>query len=284
MADTAAFLGTLFAGVPGLMTFAAMKGDCHRFRHIPTQRADLIAQATADLLTANAAGCSTVLGIATRRPGLDRYHLGGLQDLHALPALYADIDDPTDLDAHLANSTLPTPSAWINSGRGVHLYWFLDTPLTNSPVGDFRKAFRVMKWIARRLDGCSFNITQPMRLPGSINPKHDRLCEIVDMPAYRYSFAHLASYVPSPTQRTPSQTAATAETIRRAIADALISAYNGQIKTNGYIAAECPFGHTHDRAGSHFNYNPRTGNAHCFGRHGRISSEQLATVLNIRLD
>lgn len=86
---------------------------------------------------------------------------GGREHLLGAVCLHADLDKPT-----AALGTLPPASAVVCSGRGTHLYWALEQPVSVD------QADRANKGIARRLgaDSC-WDASRVLRVPGTTNKK-----------------------------------------------------------------------------------------------------------------
>lgn len=77
----------------------------------------------------------------------------------------------------------PQPSIIVSSGRGYHVYWALRESASPSQL----KAW--LPILAQRFGGdpASAVETQLLRVPGSINPKWGRVCEIVNINDNRYT-------------------------------------------------------------------------------------------------
>lgn len=109
---------------------------------------------------------------------------GGERDHVALcRCLFADFDDgatPEEVRAKIAESGLPRPSATVNSGGGVHVYWRLADPI--SPDEFASQQVRLIEVL-----GSDEKIKDPpriMRLPGTINRKPERnnaKCSVVEI-------------------------------------------------------------------------------------------------------
>lgn len=91
-------------------------------------------------------------------------------------ALYADIDR-NDHEIMIGLSEFkPRISALIYSGRGLHVYWFLQQPL---PVSEAHCVPNILKGISKQLnsDPAAVSLTQLLRVPGSRNPKNNSTCK-----------------------------------------------------------------------------------------------------------
>jgi len=252
------------------------------------------------LLDANQLGWGAYVAVGLRRPGLNRYRRGGLAEVVALPALFVDLDRHT-LDAISGLRIFsPRPSCIVDSGGGLHAYWWLEQPTT-----DFDHAGQLLRALARSLDADRSSVAQSLRLPGSTNTKPGRAnapCRLIDLTIRRYTladFEHLLTkrdWQKSKRQK-PYSTVQTLHTIHRngrssaarqlnpdlirAVTNRLCADYAGYVKPNGYVAALCPCGHTHDAPGQHFNFDPSHGVGLCFGRHGRLLLRDLCQALDI---
>lgn len=135
---------------------------------------------------------------------LDRHKLYAL----AVPALWADLDPPEDLDASALaawraeaverlRAFAPRVSLLVDSGRGFHGYWLLREPLRLDGADRAQLAARVEagnRQLAERLGGDSVgDLSRVMRLPGTVNPKAGAgPCVLLDADGPRYDFAELA--------------------------------------------------------------------------------------------
>ena len=297
--DTKAFLDALFercdqSGEGAFITLTAIHpggGLPTPSHHLPLSRPDLIHAHLERLQQANAQGWGAYIGVATRRSGLGRWSRGGKADLLELPALFVDIDAPDPALWHLTFFA-PPPSMLVSSGRGYHAYWLLDTPTT-----DFQQADLVLKGLAERLGGDSvLTVANSMRLPGTLNTKSDRenaLCHLVDCdPERRYLLAEFASIIPpkseisrayshKPWTNTVVAHTEGVEPVIDAVTDAVLHILDGHPRGNGFIAARCPLPHNRDKPGMHFSYHPTSGVGFCFGKHGKLSLQEMCHVLGI---
>lgn len=269
-------------------------------RHIPLNRPNILYDALRRLLDANQLGWGAYAAVGLRRPGLTRYRRGGLAEVVALPALFVDLDRHT-LDAISGLRIFsPRPSCIVDSGGGLHAYWWLEQPTTN-----FDHAGQLLRALARSLDADHTSVAQSLRLPGSTNTKPGRAhapCRVLDLTTRRYrlaDFDHLLTNRDLQTRKSkkPYSTVQTLHTVHRksrssadrqlnpdlirAVTDHLCADYAGHIKQNGYVAALCPCGHVHDAPGKHFNFDPSHGVGLCFGRHGRLLLRDLCQSMGI---
>jgi hypothetical protein len=239
-------------------------------------------------------GWGAYVGIAPRQRDLGRWSRGGRGDLVALPALYVDIDDPDDLLLFRILQFEQPPSCLIHSGHGYHLYWYLDMP-----TRDFKLADQALRALAHHFMGdAKMTVAQSMRLPGTWNTKsgQDRvLCRIVQHhPDWRYPLSAFSRYVrnmerqanryredaTSYVQHTWEHDEAHQAAID-SVTEAVIHQLDGYWKPNGFIAARCPYCHGRDRPGMHFSYHPASGWGYCFGKHGKISLNELREMFGL---
>jgi hypothetical protein len=96
------------------------------------------------------------------------------------------VDDPWDhyetleearsaLDAFAAKMGLPAPSAIVNSGGGLHVYWIADKPLSPGewrPYAEGLKALLQHEGIKCDI-GLTTDIARLLRVPGTLNHKYD---------------------------------------------------------------------------------------------------------------
>lgn len=145
------------------------------------------------LPTHNSAGIEVgTVDPATGRP----VSLAGVRSqtplIAAINCLYAEFDvkqeafggDWAALDAHVAD-LLPPPSAIVESGGGLHVYWLLAAPyLLDTPERRERAREAQADWVARvGGDPGAKDLTRVLRVPGTLNHKYD--------PPRPVSFRHL---------------------------------------------------------------------------------------------
>lgn len=139
---------------------------------------------------ANKQGWSITIG-----PGLRKRKSGKKEDVGALTALWADLDAKNfsggKVAARAALSALPEalqPSGIIDSGHGIHPWWFFDEPLV---VTDDNRAQleNALRWLHRQIGSDAVHdLGRVMRLPGSINVKDPAApvpCHILELSAER---------------------------------------------------------------------------------------------------
>jgi hypothetical protein len=289
------FLRDLFARCqPGcpvtFLTLSAIHPDGDHptpSRHVPLGDQVALDQALEQLVEANRHGWGAYIGIATRQRDLGRWSRGGKSDLAALPALFADLDEPEDALIRLGWFDLPA-SCILHSGRGYHAYWFLERPTT-----DFVTAEQALHGLAGCLRGDeALSVAQSMRLPGTINTKPGRAdtpCTLVGYhPERLYNLDEFRPFIPRPLiypYRHRMNPIWTPDDQRQLLIDAVTGAVihllDGHYRPNGFIAARCPLPHLKDRPGMHFSYQPDSGWGYCFGKHGKFSLAELGRLLGI---
>ena len=300
--DTEAFLEALFercdrSGEGAFVTLTAIhpSGELPApSHHLPLSHPNLIHNHLERLQQANEQGWGAYIGVATRRSGLGRWSRGGKSDLLELPALFVDIDAPSLALWHLTFFALPA-SMLVNSGHGYHAYWLLDTPTT-----DFQQADLLLKALAEQLGGDQvLTVANSMRLPGTINTKSGRenaLCHLVEyVPERRYQMAQFASILlrksESPHFYKPwiqavfdhNKANEVVEPVIDAVTETVLHILDGRQRSNGFIAARCPLPHSRDKPGMHFSYHPASGVGFCFGKHGKLSLQEMCQVLGITI-
>lgn len=122
---------------------------------------------------------SCYFGVAKRSHKGD----GTKGSIKEVPALWVDIDCANSgINEDATVNTLANlpysirPSALIRSGGGVHAYWFL-----KEPSGDVEWIEAVNQDLARAFsaDTGVFNVDRIMRIPGTRNPKRNKLSSLV---------------------------------------------------------------------------------------------------------
>lgn len=291
--ETIDFLHRLYAPCtgrndPAYLTLTAIHPDAAHptpSRHVPLGAESALNSALARLMAANTRGWGAYFGVALRQRDLGRWSRGGKEDLVLLPALYIDLDEPSDALFRFLRFALP-PTAIVCSGKGYHAYWFLEEPTT-----DFVTADGVLRGLARELGGDDkMSVAQSMRLPGTRNTKPGResaLCTLVTFhPEWRYHMADFAPYAPRRAEVFRRQYVMHAQVTELrpmidAVTHAVLHQLDGRPKHSGWIAARCPYDHMRDGPGQHFSYHPENGVGYCFGRHGKIPLMELARLLGV---
>jgi hypothetical protein len=172
--DTTSFLGKVL-GDEGYYCVLAIKGDTRRQKFYPTIEA---AQTAAEQFDGN--GFDAYYALATFRDAESRT----VDNVQLMRAFFLDLDcGPTKdypdqssalkaLRAFCHHNKLPRPLL-VNSGRGVHVYWSLETPIPLTywlPVAERLKALCKAQGFA-----CDRNVTadaaRVLRVPGTHNYK-----------------------------------------------------------------------------------------------------------------
>ena len=289
--ETATFIQDLFARCPmgSYLTLTAIHPDGDRpspSRHVPLGDWVSLERTVERLMRANERGWGAYIGVAPRTCDLGRWSRGGKSDLACLPALFADIDDPQNALVRLGWFELPA-SCVLESGRGYHAYWFLKMPTT-----DFVTADRALHGLAQHLGGDeALSVAQSMRLAGSINTKpahHEARCTTVSYhPDWLYDLSEFQPLLARPVRPLPGHARWVDRSPDRphplveALTEAVLRPLDGYWRPNGFIGARCPLPHLRDRPGKHFSYNPQTGWGVCFGKHGKLSRDELCQLLGV---
>jgi hypothetical protein len=110
------------------------------------------------------------MGVATRRDASS----GELKNCQHLGALFVDIDfkrtpEPAARE-RVARMPLP-PSAIVQSGGGLHVYWFLREPFLLPADGEYAKGLLRRLALALGGDSSSAEPAHILRVPGSTNYK-----------------------------------------------------------------------------------------------------------------
>jgi hypothetical protein len=291
--DSLLFLDHLFKDcqtVPdAAMTLTAIHPDGHQrtpSRHIPIGDSDVLHTSLEALAVANAQGWGAYVAVGLRRSGLTRWQRGGLSDMVALPALFADIDDDSDAVQQRLMTSSPTPSLLVHSGGGYHAYWMLDEPTTDLALAD-----RILEGLAMRYGGDRLSPVASLRLPGTCNTKPGRggaLCHLVHHTDCQYRLTDFGCFIQREAAPAPRSVQTSYGVERRlnpdvidAIVQTLYRHYRARKPRCGWIPALCPCGHARDSPGAHFFFNPDIGCGRCHGRHGRLRLTDLCSLMGI---
>ncbi|MBN8595839.1 MAG: hypothetical protein J0M33_29060 [Anaerolineae bacterium] len=293
-ADTLAFLECLFSRclmlVDAAITLTAIHPDGGHptpSRHIPVGQPETMHKALDALEAANAQGWGAYVAVGLRRLGLTRWQRGGLSDVVALPALFCDIDDPSDVMSQRLHGFSPAPSILVHSGGGYHAYWLLDEPTADLPT-----ASCLLDDLATHLGGDHLSVATSLRLPGTRNTKPERagmICQLLDCTDRAYGLSDFAPFMKhdaSPVQRRSSNYSTEREQrlnpdVIEAVVYRLYRDYRARKARGGWIPALCPCGHARDSPGAHFCFNPDIGCGRCHGRHGMLRLTDLCSLLGI---
>lgn len=291
--ETLQLLRAIYRGQrEGYLTLTAIHPDKKQrtpSRHLHICDKAAIHQSLEDLLQANEQGWGAYFSVALRKEPLGRWKRGGQSDLLTLTALYADLDgnlsESFDRIRRLGMAGMPSASAMIGSGRGLHLWWLL-----SEPTDDFRMVNHVLDGLAEKLSGDQTVAQNAMRLPGSHNtkPEVNRACKLLWLAEdRRYTLADFAAFATEPKPPSPTTKRYRAppdqinDALVDAIADTLVRDYGGFVQKNGWIGALCPCGHARDKPGKHFAFAPHLAMGHCFGVHKRLYIKELCEILRL---
>jgi len=234
-------------------------------------------------------GWGAYIAIGLRRKGLTRYRRGGVSDVVALPALFVDVDNPSDDTVLQLQTMQPEPSCITFTGGGYHAYWWLQEPLT-----DMVLARHLLRGLARLTNGDSLSVAQSLRLVGSRNTKLERnnaLCHVIALNDNRYPIDIFTSLIPQPKPkppRLPLPRHNTRQSSSRALNPDLIQAVSntligiGYVQRGDWLCGPClyPENHTHDDQHHSFGFNVRSGYGHCFKCHS-ILLKDICNRINI---
>jgi hypothetical protein len=291
--DTRLFLDHLFSRCQTIpdaaMTLTAIHPDGRQrtpSRHIPLGESATMDKALAALETANDQGWGAYVAVGLRKAGLTRWQRGGLSDVAALPALFADIDDDSVSVQERLMTTSLTPSLLVHSGGGYHAYWVLD-----QPTSDLLFADCILEGLAIHYGGDRLSPAASLRLPGTRNTKPGRggrLCHLVHHTESRYCLSDFSPFIQRETtllssyrsRQTSSESRLNPDVID-AVVQSLYQHYRARKPRGGWIPALCPCGHARDSPGAHFFFNPDIGCGRCHGRHGALRLTDLCSLMGI---
>jgi len=256
-------------------------------RHILLGNRTAMYDAVERLLRANAQGWGAYVAVGLRSPGLTRYRRGGVADLVALPALFADLDDASPDALARLQAIQPVPSCITFTGGGFHAYWWLSEPLT-----DMGLARRLLRGLQTTSGGDALSPAQSLRLVGSHNTKPGRdnaLCRVVQMNEQRYTpddFTHLLPKPRSPPNRHRSEhkPSLASGKLNPALVQAVAQrlAGMGYVQRGDWLCGPCLHPQRHAHADQHpsFGFNVRSGYGNCYVC-GSILLKDICDTLNI---
>ncbi len=252
-------------------------------RHIPLDQRQKLCEAIHDVQRANQMGWGAYVAVGLRRPGLTRWQRGGLSDMVVLPALFVDVDDPSEVMRQRLRSFAPAPSILVHSGGGYHAYWLLDEPTADLPT-----AGRLLDGLATQLGGDRLSSATSLRLPGTRNTKPERAgmtCQLLDFTDRTYQLSNFGRFaertIPLPRAHASEREKRLNPDVIDAIVHRLYRDYQARKPRGGWIPALCPCGHARDRPGAHFFFNPDIGCGRCHGRHGTLRLTDLCSLLGM---
>lgn len=234
-------------------------------------------------------GWGAYVAIGLRRRGLSRYRRGGVSDIVALPALFVDVDNPSEKTLVQLQSMKTKPSCITFTGGGYHAYWWLHEPLT-----DMALARHLLRGLAKLTNGDLLSVAQCLRLVGSYNTKLERnnaLCHAIVLNDNRYAIDTFTSLIPQPKPKPPRpipKRHKTKQSSSKKINPDLIQAVSNTLISMDYVqrgdwlCGPClyPENHTHDDQHHSFGFNMQTGYGHCFKCHS-ILLKDICTEIGI---
>lgn len=140
-------------------------------------------------------------GVAAVRP--DAPNRGKVEHVAALPAIWAEVDFDDGLGAHREATGVPsleaavefvhscglTPSFYVASGHGIHVYWSLREPWVLGDPAEREKAVSLYKRFGETLRAAGeqrgyrldpvFDLARVLRVPGTMNHKTDTVVPVV---------------------------------------------------------------------------------------------------------
>jgi len=280
--ETLTFLDALLARCApyhptACLTLTAMHPDGRHptpSRHVPLHDRSVLQDALHRLEAANRLGWGAFFGVGLRKTGLTRWQRGGADDVVALPALFADVDDPSPAALDRLQNAAPTPSCITFTGGGYHALWWLSTAATN-----MQQVRRVLHALAVVLRGDMLSPAQSLRLVGSCNTKPQRnnaLCRIVVLHENCYSLSDFDDMVQRLTPRcrrtSPARTSVRHSPTGASLNPSLVSAVTEVLIQQGYRRSGdwlrgpglYPPRHQHNDRHSSFGFNTRSAYGSCF--------------------
>jgi len=259
-------------------------------RHIPLCDPVALHDALTRLDVANRQGWGAFFAVGLRKIGLGRWRRGGAADVVALPALFADVDDPSPDMLRCLQDMTPKPSCITFTSGGYHALWWLAVPTT-----DMECARQVLRALAVALGGDVMSPAQSLRLVGSRNTKPSRgnaLCHLVALQDYHYvlsDFDHLMKRLTPrrkfhqlgiTSARHPLAGTGLNPALIVAVAESLVR--QGYRRSGDWLSGPCPYAHRHEHDDLHvsFGFNSRTGYGNCF-RCGSILLKNLCLILDV---
>jgi hypothetical protein len=297
--DTLTFLDALLARCASYhqtacLTLTAMHPDGKHptpSRHVPLNDRSVLQDTLDRLETANQMGWGAFFGVGLRKTGLTRWQRGGTDDVIALPALFADVDDPSQDTLDRLQNVAPTPSCITFTGGGFHAFWTLV-----SPTADLARARLVLQALALTLGGDKLSPAQSLRLVGSRNTKaqrHNALCRVVVLRDVCYTLADFDGLVQRLTPRRRRTSSALMpvrhSTTGSSLNPSLIASVTQVLVQQGYrrsgdwLSGPClyPHHHQHNDQHSSFGFNTRSAYGSCFIC-GSLLLKDVCLALDIR--
>lgn len=236
-------------------------------RHIRLDDTPALHDAFARLDGANTLGWGAYFAVGLRRPGLTRWKRGGAAEVVALPALFADVDDPSPEALTRLRGFSPLPSCIVASGGGYHAYWWLDEPTT-----DLNAAQLLLRELGAVLGGDRLSVAQSLRVVSSVNTKPSRgntVCRLIELHERGYCINDFPAYLHLPAPRPTSQRIQSATSYVPS-ADLIAHVTSVLIQRGGrlrgdWVNGACPFPehHKHGDRQPSFGFNTRSGYGFC---------------------
>ncbi len=276
------------------LTLTAMHPDGRHptpSRHVPLHDRPVLQDTLDRLKAANQLGWGAFFGVGLRKTGLTRWQRGGADDVVALPALFADVDDPSQETLDRLQNVVPAPSCITFTGGGYHAFWTLVSPTT-----DLARARWILHALAVILRGDVLSPAQSLRLVGSCNTKPQRnnaLCRIVVLRDVCYSLVDFDGLVQRLTPRRrrtpPSRTSVRHSPTGSSLNPSLISAVaevliqQGYRRSGDWLSGPCLYPHRHQHNDRHvsFGFNTRSAYGSCFIC-GSLLLKDVCLALDIR--
>jgi hypothetical protein len=104
-------------------------------RHVQAST-DLPAELSRQMAASGTTMANIFFGVCPRLGGEEQYDQAW--QIRTVRCIWSDVDHATvdEVVARIESAGLPKPSAVVNSGNGVHLYWLLDEPYLIDDAGD----------------------------------------------------------------------------------------------------------------------------------------------------
>jgi hypothetical protein len=242
-------------------------------RHIPLYNQSALQEALERLEAANRLGWGAFFAVGLRKTGLTRYRRGGAADIVTLPALYADVDNPSRETLQQLQDMQPTPSCITATGGGYHALWWLE-----SPTPDLQRTRHILRVLAVRLGGDLLSPAQSLRLVGTHNTKPQRdnaLCRLISLHDIHYALDDFDELVqrltPRRNTRSPVQCAVRRPSSGSVLNPSLIAAVSqvlvqqGYRRTGDWLSGPCLYPHRHQHNDQHpsFAFNTTSGYGFC---------------------
>lgn len=229
-------------------------------RHIPLQEPELLKQSLEALKIVNEQGWGAFYSVGLRRKGLQRFQRGGISELIALPALFADVDNKSQ--QALSRLQDLEASSIIFSGGGYHAYWFLKEPMI-----DFQYAKRILRALAQKTRGDPLSPAQSLRLPGSYNTKPSRemaVCHVQDLAERYYDPEDFNYLLPLKRKTCPARPRMPPDDLRHIVTNYFLR--SGYKRRGDWLSGRCIHPDNHRNGDQHpsFGFNTRTAYGNCF--------------------